>query len=229
MALVRKYNAELSDIQNPFEGIYVLSFTSTEKKFKYLPGQFLHIALDEYDPSRQWPESRCFSMQTNQNDDVLKITYSVKGKFTSRMEQELSIGNQYWLKMPYGDLLQRNHSKKDCVFIAGGTGVTPFLSLFTAPEFSDYENPVLYLGVRSQDFHIYKGELETAEAKNSTFRPSVLNQEKDGMLNIEIIFKEHGNGSIYFISGPPAMIQSFKKYLIENGVSPESVYTDDWE
>jgi NAD(P)H-flavin reductase len=33
----------------------------------------------------------------------------------------------------------------------------------------------------------------------------------------------------FFISGPPAMIKSFKKYLIANGIPVNQVLTDDWE
>jgi len=130
--LAKKYKSELINILNPFEGIYTLEFESLNGKYKYHPGQFLHIALDEeYDGSGQWPDSRCFSMQSNPNEETIKITYAVKGEFTRQMEQQLKVGTEVWLKLPYGDLFTQPHNKTNTVFIAGGTGITPFLSLFT--------------------------------------------------------------------------------------------------
>ena len=54
-------------------------------------------------------------------------------------------------------------------------------------------------------------------------------EDIDGIPNIQTIFNENGKGSTYFISGPPVMIKSFKKYLVENGVQEDNVVTDDWE
>src|SRR5664280_2120522 len=109
--LQKKYRSKIVSIVNPFRGIYTLEFESLNGNYKYHPGQFLHLALDfEYDGSGQWPESRCFSMQSNPNEESIKITYAVKGKFTSVMEQQLRIGSEVWLKLPYGDLFTQPHN-----------------------------------------------------------------------------------------------------------------------
>ena len=130
--LAKKYKSIVVSILNPFSGIYTVEFASERGNYKYLPGQFLHIALDEdYDGSSQWPDSRCFSMQSNPIEETIKITYAVKGVFTHQMEQQLMVGSEVWLKLPYGDLFTQPHNKTNTVFIAGGTGITPFLSLFT--------------------------------------------------------------------------------------------------
>ena len=85
--LAKKYKSAITSIKNPFTGIYTLEFESLGRSFKFLPGQFLHIALDEdYDGTGQWPESRCFSMQSNPDEETIKITYAVKGSFTQEME-----------------------------------------------------------------------------------------------------------------------------------------------
>jgi len=226
VAMVRKYRVKVEQIENPLEDIYSVTFSSY-KKFKFLPGQFLHLALDDFDGIGQWPESRCFSMQSNPNEDLIKITYAVKGIFTKRMVNELIGGKEVWLKMPYGDIFQRGHNLKKCVFIAGGTGVTPFLSLFNSDEFMRYENPKIYLGFRSKAHNIYQNEI--SEIRNHFFDSlKLVYQEVDGILKIKSIFEENGIHSTYFISGPPIMIKNFKKFLIENGVLEKNVITDDW-
>lgn len=226
--LQKKYKSELISVLNPFEGIYTLEFRSLGKGFKYQPGQFLHLATDvDYDGIDQWPESRCFSMQSNPNEETIRITYSVKGNFTKRMEHSLNAGSQVWLKLPYGDLFSQTHNKEKSVFIAGGTGITPFLSLFTHESFIGYKDPHIYLGFRSDAFNIYKEEL--ARLNNSTHILKTYNQDSDGVIDIEQIFSMNGKSSNYFISGPPAMIKSFKQTLIELGVPKEYILSDDWE
>lgn len=226
--LAKKYPSELISIINPFEEIYTLEFKSLAGKFKYHPGQFLHLALDtDYDGSGQWPESRCFSMQSNPNDDTIRITYSVKGAFTKQMEKELIPGTNVWLKLPYGDLFSQPHNKTNTVFIAGGTGITPFLSLFTHESFNEYIQPRIYLGFRSEAYNIYNNEL--SRLQNSSSLMKLYYENKSGLINIQELFSENDSDSNYFISGPPAMIKAFKQSLINKGIPISNVLTDDWE
>ncbi|MDR2775963.1 MAG: FAD-dependent oxidoreductase [Tannerella sp.] len=226
---VKKYNAKVVSIQNRAKGIYTLEFSS-EKRFRYSPGEFLHLALDEYDPSGAWPESRCFSMQTSPEDKNIKITYAVKGRFTQRMEQELSVGKSVWLKLPFGDLFTQEHSKNDAVFIAGGTGITPFLSLFTDKSFSQYGNPALYLGFRNRNLHFYQSELRKANQLNPGLQMTFFYQDTDGIISMERIYALHSAGAgSFFISGPPEMIRSVKQYLLDKAVNENRIKTDNWE
>jgi nitric oxide dioxygenase len=228
--IVKKYKAKILKIENLVEGLYTLSFVSDGGKFRYLPGQFLHLALDsEYDGSGQWPESRCFSLQTSPEEKYAKITYSVKGKFTQQMQNKLIEGEEVWLKMPYGDLFQQEHNKENTIFISGGTGITPFLSLFTDSSFANYQNPVLYAGYRNPSFNVYETELKKAISINPNLKIKNFYQDTDGVLDIEKIFNENNKEASYFISGPIIMIRQFKQKLENNGVALNNILTDDWE
>lgn len=229
MSIVKKYRAEVADVKNPIKDIYVVSLKSPDKQFKYKPGQFLHLTLDEYDPSMQWPESRCFSMQSSPREGDITITFSVAGKYTRRMATELTTGKNIWLKLPYGELFSRSYSKEKCVFVAGGTGITPYLSLFCDDSFSEYDNPKLYFGLKSKDFNLYNKSLDKAVKVNERLNINLVYENVDGILNKNKIYEENGNDSTYFVSGPPAMIKNFKEFFMENGVAENRIVTDDWE
>lgn len=230
MAIVKKYKARLKSIHNKIAGIYTLEFESLSKPFSYAPGQFLHLALDnDYDESDQWPESRCFSMQSNPDEETIRITYAIKGNFTKEMEKSLQVGTEVWLKLPYGDLFSQTHNKENTVFIAGGTGVTPFLSLFTHSSFAEYDNSIIYLGFKTKDTNIYTEELKKAKQINNTLKVKYFYENKQGIIDIEKIITENGHQKSYFISGPPLMINHFRDRLFRSGVAENNILTDDWE
>jgi NAD(P)H-flavin reductase len=225
--LQKKYKSKLVSINSQIKGIYTLEFQALIGKYKYSPGQFLHIALDEdYDGSSQWPDSRCFSMQSNPNEETIKITYAVKGQFTRQMEKQLKLGSEVWLKLPYGDLFTQPHNKTNTVFIAGGTGITPFLSLFTHESFIEYINPRIYLGFRTQAYNIYEKDL--THSCNSSKFVKFFYEDIDNIIDIQSIFIDNGTTSCYFISGPPSMICKFKAYLIKQEMPEDKIKTDEW-
>lgn len=224
--LVKKYRTEIVSIQCQNESIFTLEFRSLNGKFKYHPGQFLHLSVEQdYDGSGQWPESRCFSIQSSPDEENIKITYAVKGLFTRHMESALSPGSRVWLKLPYGDLFSKPHNKMKSVFIAGGTGITPFLSLFRHQSFEGYSNSRVYLGFKSERFNIYETELKFSDL----IRSEISYEDVNGILDLKKIFAENGTDASYIISGPPAMIKAFRHGLIEMGLPDCQILTDDWE
>ena len=227
--IVKKYKSEVVSVENPIPDIRTVTLRPLEKAYKYNPGQFLHLALDEYDPAQQWPESRCFSMQSSPDQETIRITFAAKGRFTERMARELVPGKVIHVKLPYGDIFSAEHDKDRSVFVAGGTGITPFLSLFTSGDFPAYKNPKLYFGVRNASHQLYAADLDKARGLNSSFTVTLLDEEKDGRLDINKIFSENGPSAVYFISGPPVMIKNFKAALAAGGVPAENIRTDDWE
>jgi ferredoxin-NADP reductase len=228
MAIVKKYKAEITEIKKYADNIFTVEFKSLNGIFKFSPGQFLHLSLDEYDPSMCWPESRCFSIQTSPTINTIKITYAVKGEFTNRMATTLKKGKEVMLKLPYGDLFIREHNKINTVFIAGGTGITPFLSLFNDPSFSTYINPILFAGFRNPRMNLYQKELKKAMEINPTLSIFILFEDTDGKLDIEKIFLGNGIESTYFLSGPESMIEFFNTFLLKNKVPSQNIFMDRW-
>jgi predicted ferric reductase len=229
MAIIKKYPVLVKGINSSIEGIYTIEFESLSKPFRYEPGQFLHLAIDEHDASDQWPDSRCFSMQSSPDENTIRITYAVKGRFTQRMFAELKPGSIATLKLPYGNLFSQTHNKSNTVFIAGGTGITPYLSLFTHSSFENYKNPMLFAGFRSENLNIYIDELNKALTINPGLIIKIYYQDRDGILDISNIASVCDKNSTCFISGPPQMIGNFRQYLLKEGLIPDQIRTDDWE
>ena len=95
---------------------------------QFRPGQFLHLALDNYDPSFNWPESRVFSIANAPERNTLIYLFRQKVDFTNRMMNEISIGSQIWIKLPYGIFNFNDAIGEDVVLNCRGTGISPFIS-----------------------------------------------------------------------------------------------------
>ena len=168
-------------------------------------------------------------MQSPPGGEQLQITFAVKGAYTKRMASELSPGSQVTLKLPFGNLFTQEHNKENTVFIAGGTGITPFLSLFNDSTFAEYENAVLLAGFRNRQMHLYREELERAKELNGSFSVKLYFEDEAGLIDLNDIKTAMVDHSTFFISGPPAMIAHFKNTLKEAGIDERQILTDDWE
>ena len=234
MAVPRKTQCIVDKIIDHGAHVYTLELHSPVNLPAVKPGQFLHLALDPYDPGSFWPESRIFSIATvNREINSITLCYSVKGVFTSRMETELIVGKLVWIKLPFGDFVVA--PEDETVLIAGGTGITPFVQYLAA----NHEKPcVLVYGARNKNALLFKQEIDQAGLKNPLLKAFYFVEEADedtdllnGRLNINWIIEQTAclNNPVFYVSGPPMMIKMFMKDLLDNSIQAGNIRTDAWE
>lgn len=218
----------VTNILDHGDGVYTIRLSVPQRATRFKAGQFLHLTLDEFDPTEgYWPASRVFSIASKPKEEHLEIVYSVKGVYTKRMSEELQVGKTVWIKLPYGDFIVEKYITSDqhVVFIAGGTGISPFVPYFHQVLESGSINPIsIYYGIRNQDHFLYKNLLNEIDSLVDI-------HITEGLFDIPAICNEITNlkGAVCFISGPPVMIQACKKELKEQGFPPESIIIDAWE
>ena len=155
MATAQKLRCQVVRIVDHGEQVYTVDLRPERPAPRFRPGQFLHLALDEYDPSGFWPESRVFSIASAPAQrDLLRISYSVRGRFTARMAQELAEGGWVWVKLPYGEFVIEDGS--DVVLFAGGTGITAFTAFLDGLTPAFPHAVYVAYGARSSDLLIYR-------------------------------------------------------------------------
>jgi len=239
LAVPRKIQCTVDKIVDHGGHVYTLELSSPVSLPVVKPGQFLHLALDPYDPGSFWPESRVFSIVSSPSQrEHLSITYSVVGSFTKKMEQTIQVGTEVWAKLPYGDFIIQ--SEGDVVLIAGGTGITAFTAFLDGLT-PDHKQPVLlFYGARSRDLLIFKPMVEqkikevqdlTAWYFTEEGEPNEKERVLSGRLSVQSIIPKilHPLDTDYYLSGPPAMLKKISFDLKSQAIIPEHIKTDAWE
>ncbi len=236
MATPKKIQATVAEVIRHSDTVIGYSFTPEGRMPLFKPGQFLHLALDPYDPSQGWPESRVFSLANAPQSSAIRIVISVKGSYTARMAAELKEGMTVWLKFPYGNFTFDNPGN-NLVLIAGGTGISPYISFLEHCLLSGRSPSVsLFYGIREDRFLIFGPLLQRCKENLPGFRYTVFCEDPGhkipgaltGILDIHRIVDESSAGSGFYLSGPPAMIENFKKILIQRGIPVDRIFVDEW-
>jgi ferredoxin-NADP reductase len=238
MTSAQKIPCLVRQIVDHGDHVYTLTLEPKARLPRFNSGQFLHLTLDAYDPTGFWPESRVFSIASSpQQRESLTITYSVKGVYTRRMEQELSVGREVWVKMPYGDF--RVEPGRPSVLIAGGTGLTAFTAFIDSLTAEQAESLHVFYGVRERGLLIFRPLLEAASRRCPALSVHYFIEQGDvsrpdetsGLLDISTILKqiESPLDDDYYLSGPPGMLKKFTSELQQHGVAAEAIHIDAWE
>jgi ferredoxin-NADP reductase len=212
------------------ERVYTVDLKPSVAVTRFKPGQFLHLALDAYEPGGFWPESRVFSIASSPRErDRLAITYAVKGAFTARMERELAPGRSVWVKLPYGEFVVDPGT--DAVLFAGGTGVTAFTAFLQSLEAGRSPRVLVFYGARKPDLFVY-GPLVEARARDvPSLSCRLVCEQTDGRLQVDAAWPAIAelHDPVFYLSGPPEMLAALTAQLRGRGVSPTAIRTDAWE
>ena len=239
MPVTQKLSCVVERVVAHGERVYTLALRPERPAPRFRAGQFLHLALDAYDPTGFWPESRVFSIASPPAErECLRITYAVHGRFTTRMEHDLVEGREVWIKMPYGDFVV--DGRADVALFAGGTGITAFTA-FLEGLIPAGEQPVtLAYGARAGSLLIYRDIVERCAERLPLLEVLYFVEhggEDDppaacsGRVTVDAVWARLRRPleTTYYIAGPPAMLNGIGRDLRSRNISPEAIHIDAWE
>ncbi|MCR9136360.1 MAG: FAD-dependent oxidoreductase [Alphaproteobacteria bacterium] len=128
---------------------------------------------------------------------------------------------------------------RPAVFIAGGIGITPFLSMIRHAIHCGLEQQItLFYSNRDPDAAAFLGELEDLESSNPNFRMIATMTElqddgarwngETGFVDQEMLARHLPDlhAPIYYCVGPPPMIESTTEMLASAGVADRDMITE---
>jgi predicted ferric reductase len=194
---------------------------------KHDAGQFLFVRFPH---EKTLNESHPFTISSAPSEDVLRLTIKASGNFTRDLFSDLKEGTDATIEGPYGMFNYKTGGPKQ-IWIAGGIGLTPFLSFVRDMNGSLAHHVDLYYTVRHPEEAIFVDELEAADAKNPRLQVHIRYSAKDGSLKIEDILKNvDGDIRSYhvYMCGPLPMTMAFEKKFLELGVPKEKLHYEEF-
>ena len=232
MAMPRKLRCRVESVTDHGGRVYTVALLPDSPALAFRAGQFLH----PYDGAGFWPDSRVFSIASSPRErGRLGICYSVKGAFTSRMENVLRPGAEVWAKLPYGDFLI--DPERDAVLLAGGTGVSAFTAFIEGLEAGHPRKVLLAYGARSPALLLSRALAERRAGEVPSFAAMLFVEAESGgaclpgPVSLEAIGPRLDGMSepVFYLSGPPKMIQALEAGLRSRGVPDDRIRKDAWE
>lgn len=193
----------------------------------------LHIV----DQNGQSADKRPFSIASSPNSSTIEFCIKIlpEGRFTQKLDK-LDVGDTLGIEGPLGTFYY-NH-ERSAVFIAGGTGIAPFISMLRyIKENRIMGDFVLFYSVRTQKHILYKRELEQlAKATNIKIIITITREEstkwngEHGRVEEQMLKKYLANPKDYrfYICGPVNMTSSLHNLLVSIGIKEENILFEGW-
>lgn len=193
----------------------------------FKPGQFAFVEVQ----GAEWSEPHPFTISSSPHEDRLRFTIKVLGDWTRKVREDLQVGGEVMVRGPYGCFDATTAGKKQ-IWLAGGIGLTPFLSKLRAMEKGDNRQIHLVYAAREIGDAIFLDELKerAAELGNVTIIP--LFSDQGNFARVDMMkqkLPDPLDSYDYFMCGPKPMIDGLTADLKKEGVGRASIHTEAFE
>lgn len=224
--------------------IYSLTLTISGKvdaqSFSFQPGQYVELQVKQN--GRYIKRPFTISSPLSQLQQHKTITLTIKkqsaGRITPWLVDAVSKGEMLAISPAKGDFtllacLPENASqqvKKEVLFIAAGSGITPFYSLLLS-HVADYPNinfTLLYYARANQ--HVLHADLVALEIEQANFSLKLLHTERDGhcaLAHLHAATTDLNNSAVY-ICGPSRMMDQTQALLLEIGLYQDAIHLEQF-
>jgi predicted ferric reductase len=197
------------------------------EKLDFTAGQFVFVRF-ESDPVLSEPHP--FTVSCAPQEDHLRISIKASGDWTQYLYDHLKPGMQAKVDGAYGMFNYKTGGKQQ-IWVAGGIGLTPFLSWIRdfKGQLSEYEIDFYYC-MRVPEDALFIEEVEQAAARHKNFRAHVSYSNKDGHLSVDQIMSSSGHitGKEIYLCGPIAMIQALQKAFMKLGTPAGQLHFEEF-
>ncbi len=206
--------------------VEIVMHSKDGKPMNYTPGQFVFIGFPD---SAGLEEVHPFSLSSSPNGEKLSIGVKGLGDYTKKLSQ-LTVGARAVIEGPFGRTSYAYYPCKEQIWIAGGIGVTPFLSMARSlKEESGYKVDMYYSAASLEDA-AFNEELCSIATTNPNFRLIPWYGKEKGFLSADAIALESKNllGKEIFVCGPPPMMKAIKAQFSKWKVPVSCVHSEEF-
>nr|WP_315491164.1 2Fe-2S iron-sulfur cluster-binding protein [uncultured Rhodoferax sp.] len=228
----------------------------------FKPGQYITVSLpigataDGGKPLEAGSERRlirCYSLSDQPDPSVYRLTIKralapanrsdlPPGLASNYLHDLVQVGDVLKLKAPAGQFFLDSDATVPAVFIAGGIGITPMVSMLRWSLVNQPQRAVhLFYGVRNSADHAFKSQLEALAGSTPAFTLHVVyssagpsdvldrDYQHAGYIDIDLLryTLAHCRHQFY-VCGPPPMMQSLVPALRDWGVQEADIHYESF-
>jgi len=222
-----KHKYVVSDVEMIGENYCLVSMKPKGKSMRYNPAQFAFFSFQSSELGR---EVHPYTITSSVDSDLLQIMCKTEGDWARKMSS-LQCGTVVDVWGPYGIFWDDYQmSRQEQIWIAGGIGVTPFISML------EYERT---RPIRTKKWFVYSTMSEEDDVSDRFLSDhlqdtnvTLINHyaNRSGYLNVEFIEKNISNlkDKVFFMCGSTPMVRELTRGLIEVGVPPNNIVHEDF-
>ena len=239
-SVATQYRVKLLDKAEVAEG--TLAF-SVEKpaSFEFTAGQAVELMLLDPPETDDEGDFRTFSIVAAPAENVLTFATRLRDTAFKRVLRQMTPGTAIQVDGPFGSFSLHQDISKPAVFLAGGIGITPFMSMIRdATGRPDARLMHLFYSNRRPEDAAFLAELAALQQKHPGFRltGTMVEMEKStrewdgerGRIDAAMLRRHLPvlSGPTYYIAGPPGMVAAMRQKLLEAGVGGDDIRTENF-
>lgn len=199
-------------------------------KLGFLAGQYVNVQI----PGTEATRSYSFSSAPGAARAAFVVRNVPDGRMSRYLTEDAQPGQRVTFSGPYGSFYLRD-AVRPVLFLAGGTGIAPFLSMLDvlgeSGEARSAQPVRMVYGVTNDIDLVALERLDAAQLRLADFRyrTCVANadsaHERKGYVtaHVEPEWLNGGDVDVY-LCGPVAMVEAVQQWLRESGVQPANFY-----
>jgi propane monooxygenase reductase component len=202
-------------------------------EIKFFPGQYVDIAIPDTGAVRSFSMANTSSRESGLLEFVIKVYPD--GHFSRFLAEKLAEGDRLDITGPFGVFTLRE-GDNDLVFVGGGAGMAPILSLLRSMAERGLERKATFFyGARTKKDLCFEPELHRLEQKLPGFRYIPALSEPEGEdwdgetgLITDVVKRLASDlrGAHAYVCGPPPMVEAALPLLETLGVEEKRIYYD---
>lgn len=210
--------------------------------FEFRPGQAMDVLLTGEGVDQNSGDGRhAFSIVSAPHEDELVVTTRMRESKFKKALGSLPIGGTVEIDGPFGSLTLHKKVERAGVLIAGGIGVTPFMSMLRhAAKVGSSQPLVLLYSNRRPEDTAFLAELQGLEKQNPHFKlvATMTDMTKSsqpwsgttGLVDAAFIRQAVKNlpSPVFYISGPPGMVEAMRSTLVEADIDEDDVRSEEF-
>jgi ferredoxin-NADP reductase len=209
--------------------------------FTFRAGQSADLTLLSPRESDAGGDIRTFSMASAPEENGLLFATRLRDTAFKRNLRSMPVGTSLKIEGPMGSFNLHKNTAKPAAFLAGGIGITPFLSMIreAVSQKTAHQIYLFYANRRPEDTAFLQ-ELQDMAGRHTGFHlVATMNEAEKSKLPWQgekgfidaAMLKRHLpslSGPIYYIAGPPAMVTAMRQMLVNEGVDEDDVRAEDF-